>query len=111
MSRFDQAKRDTFVANVESRMDQASSQLATFSQTVVDVFGNWQQYVALEGDATELEASRVAFASKARALVDARKTNLALALDIIAGGMRDENGDPLTRQDLLDELAAVVIPG
>lgn len=111
MSRFDEAKRLNYLQTVEQRMTQASQQLAGFSQSVQDVYANWQGYVPLEGDATQLEASRVAFAAKARELVDARKMNLALALDIIAGGMKDEQGNPLTRQNLLDELAAIVIPG
>lgn len=108
MSRFDEAKRLQFIQTADQRMAQASQQLAGFSQSVADVYANWQGYIQTEIDETELENSRVSFAAKARELVDARKANLAQALDIIAGGMRDSNGDPLTRQDLLDELAAVV---
>ena len=108
MSRFDEAKLLNFLNTTEQRMSQSSQQLAGFSQSIQDVYANWLGYVELETDAIALEASRAAFAQKARELVDARKASLASALDIIAGGMQDANGDPLTRQNLLDELAAVV---
>lgn len=88
-------------------MGQASQQLAGFNQSVLDVYANWSGYTSLEDDTDQLELARVDFAAKARELVDARKAGLAMALDIIAGGMRDGNGDPLTRQALLDEVAAI----
>ena len=107
MSRFDEAQRQQYVLTVEQRMATASSQLASFSQSVQDVYANWLAYKNLETDAAEQLAANDAFATRARTLVDDRKAALAIALDIIAGGMKDGNGDPLTRQDLLDELAAV----
>ncbi|MDM4014957.1 hypothetical protein [Roseiconus lacunae] len=107
MSRFDEQKRQKFIETVDVRMSQASSQLAAFSQSVSDVYANWLGYKSLESDQTELTQASVAFAGKARGLVDDRKIALAHALDIIAGGMIDGEGEPLTRQDLLDELAAI----
>ena len=107
MSRFTEAELYEFVNTTDQRMKQASSQLSGFSQSVQDVYANWVGYLQREGDATQMEESRVAFAAKARTLVDERKTALAYALDIIAGGMRDAEGNPLTRQNLLDEIAAV----
>lgn len=108
MSRFLEVKRSKLVDTTEQRMAQASQQLAAFSQSVLDVYANWAGYTAIEADAAELEAARVDFAAKARELVDSRKAGLAQALDIIAGGMRDAQGNPLTRKALLDEVAAVV---
>ena len=107
MSRFTEAELYKFVQTTEQRMEQANQQLAGFSQSVQDVYANWVGYLTREGDEDKLEASRVAFAAKARTLVDAQKAAFATALDIIAGGMRDSEGNPLTRKDLLDEIAAV----
>lgn len=107
MSRFLEVKRAKLVETTEQRMTQASQQLAAFNQSVLDIYANWAGYTAIEEDATELESARVDFAAKARELVDARKSGLAQALDIIAGGMRDAEGNPLTRQNLLDEVAAI----
>jgi hypothetical protein len=107
MSRFTEAELYKFVQTTEQRMEQASQQLAGFSQSVSDVYANWVGYMTRESDEDQLKESRVAFAAKARTLVDDRKAALATALDIIAGGMVDAEGNPLTRQDLLDEIAAV----
>jgi hypothetical protein len=107
MSRFTEAELYNFVNTTDQRMSQASQQLAGFSQSVQDVYANWVGYVTRETNETQLAESRVAFATKARALVDSRKAAFAAALDIIAGGMMDAQGNPLTRQNLLDEIAAV----
>jgi hypothetical protein len=50
MSRFDEAKRLNYIETTEQRMTQASQQLAAFSQSVMDVYANWQGYVSLETD-------------------------------------------------------------
>lgn len=107
MSRFNEAKRLKFIETTEQRMAQAGTHLSAFSQSVFDVYANWQGYRALEADETELAEAFSDFASKSRELVDSRKVNLAHALDIIAGGMVDTDGAPLNRQALLSELAAV----
>jgi len=107
MSRFTEAELYNFVSTTEQRMSQASQQLAAFSQSVQDVYANWLGYTSRETDEAQLLQSQLAFAAKARELVDARKAALAQALDIIAGGMIDVEGNRLTRQDLLDEIKAV----
>ena len=107
MSRFLEVKRSRLVDTTDQRMTQASQQLAAFNQSVLDIYANWAGYTAIEADAAELEAARVDFAAKTRELVDSRKAGLAQALDIISGGMRNAEGNPLTRQNLLDEIAAV----
>lgn len=111
MSRFDQAELLNHINEVDRRMDQAKQQMLSFASSVTEgVYPRWSKYVALEDDTESLEASRTVFAGKARTLVDECKPSLAAALDIIAGGMRNSEGEPLTRQDLLNELAAVVVP-
>lgn len=107
MSRFNETKKDEYVRTADQRMAQASQQLAAFSQSVLDVSANWYGYASLETDQAELLSTAVEFRAKNRQLVDDRKTALAHALDVIAGGMANEQGEPLTRQDILDELAAV----
>lgn len=109
-NRFSQAELLNHINEVDRRIDQAKQQMLSFSSSVVDgVYPRWSKYVQLENDPDTLEDSRVEFANKARILVDECKPSLAAALDIIAGGMRDENGNPLTRQDLLDELASIIV--
>lgn len=111
MSRFSEAELLNHITEVDRRMDQAKLQMLSFTSSVTEgVYPRWAKYVGLETDADSLEASRVVFASKARDMVDECLPTLAAALDIIAGGMRDDEGEPLARQDLLDELAAVVVP-
>jgi len=110
VSRFDQAELLNHVSEVDRRMDQAKQQMLSFTSSVTEgVYPRWAKYVGLESDSDSLDASRVVFAAKARTLVDECKVSLAAALDIIAGGMRDAEGNAMTRQDLLDELAAVVV--
>jgi hypothetical protein len=104
---FTESEKLELAKTTEQRMSQASQQLAAFNQAVLDVYANWSGYVVRETDETKLEAARVRFAAKARELVNARKVGLAQALDVIAGGMLDAEGNPLTRQDLLNELAEV----
>lgn len=111
MSRFSEAELLNHITEVERRMDQAKQQMLSFSSSVTEgVYPRWAKYVGLENDSNALEASRVVFANKARDMVDECLPSLAAALDIIAGGMRNSEGEPLTRQDLLNELAAVVVP-
>lgn len=111
MSRFSEAELLNHITEVDRRMDQAKQQMLSFASSVTEgVYPRWAKYVGLESDADSLEASRVVFASKSRTLVDECKGSLAASLDIIAGGMRNSEGEPLTRQDLLNELAAVVVP-
>lgn len=107
MSIFVESDKFDYVKTTGQRMTQASQQLGAFNQAVLDVYANWSGFVSLESDAEKLESARGDFAVKARALVNERKAGLAQALDIIAGGMRDAEGNPLTRQNLLDEIAAV----
>lgn len=107
MSRFTESKRLTYIANTEQRMAQASQQLAGFSQAVLDVYANWVGYLQLEQDVDAVAESRAEFAVKARELVDSQKAAFAVALDIIAAGMRDAEGNPLTRSDLLAEIQLV----
>lgn len=110
MSRFSEAELLRHISEVDSRMDQAKQQMLSFTSSVTEgVYPRWVKYVGLESDADSLEASRVVFADKARTLVDECKLPLAAALDIIAGGMRNAEGEPLTRQDLLNELSNVVV--
>lgn len=110
MSRFSEAELLNHISEVDRRMGQAKDQMLAFTSSVTQgVYPRWSKYVGLESDTDSLEASRGVFAAKARTLVDECKVSLAAALDIIAGGMRDSEGEPLTRQDLLNELAAVVV--
>ena len=104
---FKDAKKYQFLTNVEQRQNQTQQQFLSACQSTFDVYANWQGYVANETVTADRDVSYLEFAAANRELVDAVKTNLAYALDVIAGGCVDVNGDPLSRQDLLDELAAV----
>ena len=111
MSRFTDTEITTYISNIQGRMTAASNSMGQFNQSVQDVYANWAGYLNAESDASLEAASRVDFAAKARTLVDNNKAGLAMALDIIAGGMLDAEGNPLTRQDLLTEIAAVPSQG
>lgn len=111
MNRFNQADLLIHIAEVDKRMIQAKRQMLDFASSITQgVYSRWTKYIEVEPDSAALEASREVFAAKARDMVDECLIPLAAALDIIAGGMRDTDGEPLTRQDLLDELSAVIVP-
>jgi hypothetical protein len=111
MSRFTDTEISQYISNISGRMSNASSSMGQFNQSVQDVYANWLGYLNAESNESLEAESRVDFAAKARTLVDNNKAGLAIALDIIAGGMMDADGNPLTRADLLAEIAAIPVQG
>lgn len=93
----------------EQRMAQAKAQMLNACQTILDVNNNWQAY-KLADDAAGIAANSLEFSEDAKAMTAELVGPLATALDIIAGGSLSIDGDVtspvLTRQDLLDQLAA-----
>lgn len=107
MSKLDQGQMIEYLDTARKRMQVLGQQIQQLKQTASDIKSNWDGYVSLESDPAELQASGASFAARSRTMVDLRKADLAHTLDIIAAGMVDAQGNTLTRQDLLDELAAV----
>lgn len=104
---FKDAKKLNFLTTVEQRQKQTQQQFLAACQATGDVYANWLGYKANEADSAAIAATSLEFATANREMIDAVKGQLALALDIIAGGTVDGEGNPLTRQDLLDEVAAM----
>lgn len=96
----------------EQRMAQAKAQMLNACQTILDVNNNWQAYKLADDDAVSIAANALEFSDDAKAMTAELVGPLAVALDIIAGGSLSIDGDinspVLTRQDLLDQLAAYV---
>ena len=95
----------------EQRMSQAKTQMFNACQTILDVNNNWEAYKAADS-AENIVVNSLQFSADAKAMTAELVGPLAIALDIIAGGSLSIDGDinspVLTRQDLLDQLAAYV---
>ena len=108
---FTQNEKLTRLQTTEQRMTQAKSQMLAACQTIVDVNNNWQAYKAADS-AENIAVNALEFSADAKALTAELVGPFATALDIIAGGSLSIDGDVtspvLTRQDLLDQLAAYV---
>lgn len=106
-SQFKQIERTEIVRTLLQRLTNAETHIKTFNQQVADAATEWAKYLATNPDTETRNATGLDFAAKSRELVDARKAALAASLDILAASMIDGEGNPLTRQNLLDEIAAV----
>lgn len=111
MSRFTEAKRNEIATAINSQMKAAAGHMTSFANDVQAVKTKWTAYVATEPDSGELLGAGLEFAAKCQDLVDNNKTKLAHALDVIAAGMVDGEGQPLTRQDVLDIIAEIPAAG
>lgn len=105
-SAINEAQRGAEILAAANDQANAAKSLDSFLSLVASSKSRRLAYEALEDDATRLEATRADIASRVRSLVDAKKTALKTTLSDLASVMRDGNGDPLTLQDLLDEIAA-----
>lgn len=101
LDRITENKRNQFITNLEQRMASAGSQMAGFNQSVADVHANLLGYYGTSPDPDEITATIASLAGVVQSFVDNHKTGLAASLDTIAGSLGK------TRQQLLDELAAV----
>lgn len=111
MSRFTEAKRNEIATAISRQMKTAASHMTSFANDVQAVKTKWAAYVATDPDPSELTSAGLEFAAKCVDLVDNNKTRLAHALDVIAAGMVDGEGQPLTRQDVLDIIAEIPAAG
>ena len=112
---FTQTKKVDYLSTTGQRMVQARQQMLNACQVVADVNTNWQAYKLADTDQANIDANALEFSDGARNLTAELVEPLALALDIIAGGTLVDQADPsqgvLTRQDLLDMLAAATGAG
>lgn len=107
MSRFIEAKRLSYITTIEQRIRTADAHTEGLCVAVNDVYANWLGYHQTGDAESELAAATAHFAGLTEQFVTSRAAGLAQAFDIIAGGMRDPQGNPRTRQYLLDLIAAV----
>lgn len=105
--KFVEAQKIQKLQTLMARMGQAVQNMASFNQGILDCAAIWQGYAAIEDDAESLSATSNRFAASTRESFDAQKTGFALSLDILASRMLDGQGQPLTRDALLGELATV----
>ena len=103
---FSEARKNQFLLTVEQRQKQTEQQFLSACQSTSDVYANWLGYTNLETDETSLAVTYGEFSDANNAMIANVVNPLAIALDIIAGGTMDDNNVVLTRQDLLDMLAA-----
>ena len=112
---FMQTKKVDYLSTTGQRMVQARQQMLNACQVVADVNENWQAYKLADPDQANIDANALEFSDGARSLTAELVEPLATALDIIAGGTLVDQADPsqgvLTRQDLLDMLAAATGAG
>lgn len=101
MSKQAEAKKLAFVQTWEARMQAARTQQQAASQAINDVYANWQGYAAIASQDTDYADTAAQFAADTAAHWATIKGGIAGSLDIVAGGMG------VTRQDLLNELAAL----
>lgn len=107
MSKYSEAAKLDFLARVAAGVKQFPSIVKSCKQTAKDIQANWLGFASREEDQAELLSTGLAFAQDARAKWDVSKADLAHALDVVASCLADHNGNPLNRQALLDEIAAV----
>lgn len=112
---FTQTEKTEKLSTTGQRMVQARQQMLGACQTINDVNANWQAYKSVDPDQANIDANALEFSNGARSLTAELVEPLATALDIIAGGTLVNQADPsqgvLTRQDLLDMLAAATGAG
>lgn len=106
-SRLLNQERDESISKVRKGLENAPAHLANFVQSVKDVQANLAGYVGTSPDANELSETSGDLTSRVQTLFDDNKAGLAEALTIIAGRMVDQDGNALTLQDVLDQIAAV----
>lgn len=105
VSAINEAQRSTEILASANDQANAAKALDSFLSLVASSKARRLAYEALENDPVRLEATREDIASRIRVLVDAKKSTLKTALTDLANVMRDVNGNPLTLQNLLDEIA------
>lgn len=110
MSKFDDVKQKKYLETLQQRMVQVKNTNSALLQALRDARANWAGYAALEADSTELEAAFASYSADIAVMWADAKVELAEALDILAGGLLDGQGQQKTRADLIAEIAAVVLP-
>lgn len=113
MSDLLEAEKREHLDELRRRMKQAKEQFENAYATAADLKRRWDAYAELETDPARLQATAADYSARIRGFIDdpkCGKAPMAMLLDLLAHRIVDSEGEPLTRQDLLNELAAVQVP-